>query len=100
MAADRAYKMGESPLDGQLMFKLAKEMEFDGKSGRVVLDENRDRIGDYKVWALNPDSVVYTQMMDIMMTGDPGEVRRAITSIMHHFKAPESFAVNGTENIT
>ncbi|ELU02718.1 hypothetical protein CAPTEDRAFT_189851, partial [Capitella teleta] len=69
---DRMLNSSINPRNGTAMFEMARDSEtrFDGKSGRVHMDTNNDRIGDYVIFSLQTDKPEYTPMLHIRMTAE------------------------------
>ncbi|CAH1775514.1 unnamed protein product [Owenia fusiformis] len=67
MTVNKTIQRGGSLSDGRLMFENAKEIEFDGKSGRVKLDKDAEREPDFWIWQLVPSQNDFTHFGTIDM---------------------------------
>ncbi|CAH1773110.1 unnamed protein product [Owenia fusiformis] len=73
LALNATISNGLDYKNGSMIFAMAKEMEFDGMSGRVVLDDQGEREPDFWIWQLPPGKDEFEYMAEVKNTGKEGQ---------------------------
>ncbi|CAH1801680.1 unnamed protein product [Owenia fusiformis] len=79
LALNYTYMMGLDNLSGKVMMDVVPKIQFDGMSGRVVMDDQAERESDYWVWQLPPHKDEYEYFAEIKNTNLDGERMHVFT---------------------